>query len=151
MFERLKSRTGRGAWRWAVVCCAAVWALYHPAVGWADMADETVRLEIVNAGAGPPLRCILVLAHFVTLEVGLIEPGQSLRLTLARDAADGVLSVRAENGKLMAVENLLCGVSGTWGRTRADVPLAALRVSALGGFRAVCSLDGRLRCRLSAP
>ena len=151
MFGELKPRQRRGARRWALGCIAAVSALLPPPVGWADTAGEKVRLEIVNAGAGQPMRCILVLAHFVTLEAGLVEPGESLRLTLEREAADGVLSVRGEDGRRMAVENLLCGVSGSWSETRSDVPLSTLRDSALGELRATCVLAGRLRCLPSTP
>ena len=98
-----------------------------------------------------PLRCTILLAHFVTLEAGEAAPGESLRLTLIRNGEDGVLLLRGGDGKPMAVENILCGVSEDWSRTRSDVPLLDLRDPARGALQVACSLAGRLRCRASAP
>lgn len=141
----------RGGGRRAVAWCLAVAALATADPGRADSSDPRVRLEVVNAGAGHPMRCVLILAHFVTLEAGRAEPGQSFSLTLERAAGDGTLSVRGETGRKMAVENLLCGAGENWSETRSDVPLAALRDPAIGEVRAACVLAGRLRCYPLAP
>ncbi len=132
--------------------CLAVWAsaLVAPAgPARAEAGQETVALEIRNAGVGSPLRCTILLAHFVTLEAGEAAPGEALRLSLIRGGGDAVLFVRGAGGKQMAVENILCGVSEDWSRTRSDVPLLDLRDPGRGALQVACSLAGRLRCRAS--
>ena len=154
-----RKRMRQGVWRRVLRVGLAVWAaLVMPAgPAWAgagveaEAGQETVVLEIRNAGVGSPLRCTIVLAHFVTLEAGEAAPGEALRLSLIRNGGDGVLLLRGEDGKQMAVENILCGVSEDWSRPRSDVPLLDLRDPARGALEVACSLAGRLRCRVSAP
>ena len=150
-----RKRMWHGVWRKALRCGLAVWAAALVLPAWAEAeaeaGQETVALEIRNAGVGAPLRCTILLAHFVTLEAGQAAPGETLRLSLVRSGGDGVLLFRGDGGKQMAVENILCGVSEDWSRTRSDVPLLDLRDPGRGALQVACSLAGRLRYRASAP
>ncbi len=144
----------QGVWRKALRCGLAVWAVVLVMPAWAEAeaeaGQEMVALEIRNAGVGAPLRCTILLAHFVTHEAGEAAPGETLRLSLVR-GGDGILLLNGDGGKQMAVENIICGVSEDWSRTRSDVPLLDLRDPARAGLQVACWLAGRLRCRASAP
>ena len=54
--------------RWVLLGSALLAPWIGPARAQSD--GESVRLDILNAGVGTRLHCILVLAHFVTLEAG---------------------------------------------------------------------------------
>jgi hypothetical protein len=129
--------------RWVLTGVAAM--AFQATTAWA--AGESVRLDIRNTDVGAPLHCVLVLAHFVTLEAGGAGPGHGLAITFTRDPADGTLIYRGDDGRAMAVENVLCGVSGDWSDTRADVPILVLRDGTRSALAVDCVLDGRLRCR----
>ena len=131
--------------RWVLLGAALLALRTGPA--WAEGDGESVRLDILNAGVGARLHCILVLAHFVTLEAGGAEPGETLGLSFVRDPADGTLIYPGDDGRRMAVENVLCGVSRDWSDTRGDVPIQGLRDGSRRRLGVECALDGRLRCR----
>ncbi len=131
--------------RWVLLGAALLALWTGPA--WAGGAGEPVRLDILNAGVGARLHCVLVLAHFVTLEAGGAEPGETLGLSFVRDPADGTLIYAGDDGRAMAVENVLCGVSGDWSDTRGDVAILSLRDGSRHRLRVECALDGRLACR----
>lgn len=113
-------------------------------------AHTPVRLEVVNAEAGTELRCVLVLAHFVTLEAGRIAPGESLSLSLSRDGRDGTLAMPRDDGRWMAVESLLCGAAERWSDSYAGVPLTGLADGTRARLRVACALDGRVTCQPDA-
>ena len=73
-----------------------------------DDGDNLVDLDLIN-GDSQALRCVTVLAHFVSLPDLVIEPGATLRVSYFRGAADGTLYVLRDDGRQMMVENLLCG------------------------------------------
>ena len=105
--------------------------------------DNSVRIALINA-TDAQIRCVAVLAHFVTMDLPVIPAGDTYRFTLAR-TADGGLAMAHRDMRLMMLENLLCGMDEDWSRTVANTDLAA----AGGHDRAFsCSTDGaRLACR----
>ena len=131
--------------RWVLLGAVLLALRIGPA--WAGAAGDPVRLDILNAHVGERLHCVLVLAHFVTLEAGGAEPGETLGLSFVRDPADGTLIYAGDDGRRMAVENVLCGVSGDWSDTRSDVPILDLRDGTRRRLSVECALDGRLLCR----
>ena len=98
----------------------------HVSAGEFKGPRTAVRLEIHN-NAGSPLRCQLVLAHFVTQDIAPILPGGELIIALDRDMDQGALIFRHTGGRSMAIENILCGHSGAWSETRIDLDLTGLR------------------------
>lgn len=110
-----------------------------------DSDDVLVDLDLVNAD-GQTLRCVTVLAHFVSLPDLSIAPGATLRVSYFRGMADGTLYVLRDDGRRMMVENLLCGRTDDWDATRGEVPLLDVRASASPHVVMTCRVAGRLQC-----
>ena len=105
--------------------------------------DDSVRIALINVTDGS-IRCVAVLAHFVTVDLPVIPAGDTYRFTLAQ-TADGGLAMAHHDMSPMMLENLLCGIDEDWSRSVANTDLAAA-----GGHDRTfsCSTDGdRLACR----
>jgi len=105
--------------------------------------DDGVRIALANV-TDADIRCIAVLAHFVTVDLPVIPAGDSYRFTLV-DTPDGGLAMAHRDMGAMMLENLLCGLHGDWSRSVTNTDLAA----AAGHDRTFrCSTQGdRLACR----
>lgn len=110
-----------------------------------------LALTIRNTEASEPLRCVMVVAHFVSVDVGVIQPGGTRDLDFTRVVDTGSLIVNAADGREMEVENLLCGGDTRWSETRGDVPLMPLRAATKARLEAACDLTPRLSCTLATP
>lgn len=106
-----------------------------------------VVLEIANAGE-ERLRCVMVIAHFMSEPLGTIEPAARLSIELERDGVDGTLFRRSADGRRKPIENILCGAGNRWSETRGDVPLLPLRSTRSGRVMARCHLQPSLSCAL---
>ena len=118
---------------------------------WRDPAPEsdTVSLEIQNR-TGEPLRCVVVLAHFVTRNLEPVRPNGTARLELWRGGGQGALGFGQHKGEPMMVENILCGEAGRWQGTATDLPLTDIRAARTDRFLASCRPgDPRLVCTVS--
>ncbi len=93
------------------------------------------------------LRCQLVLAHFVTVALEPIPSGQTMVLELLQKPEDRTLLYKRDDGPLMAVENILCGLDDDWAATRENVNLAILRGDGVPAMRIVCAGSGPNLCR----
>src|SRR5262249_26333605 len=103
----------------------------------------TVTLELRN-DAGAPIRCILMLGHWVTQGLPMLAPGRSTALSMNRQPEDGALYIlRADGRRRMMVETLLCGEDSRWWETRAEISLMPLRQGA-SRLRAACQAADRL-------
>ncbi|MCE2518209.1 MAG: hypothetical protein J4G15_00035 [Alphaproteobacteria bacterium] len=105
--------------------------------------DNGIRIALANA-TDADIRCVAVLAHFVTVDLPVIAAGDTYRFTLV-DTGDGGLAFAHHDMGPMMLENLLCGMHADWSRSVGNTDL-----SAGGGhdrtFR--CATDGdRLDCR----
>lgn len=107
--------------------------------------DTLVDIDIANADTST-LRCVTVLAHFVSLPEVSITPGDTLRINYFRGATGGTLYVLRDDGRQMMVENLVCGRNDDWDATRGEVPLLAVRESPHQNVKLTCRIDGRLEC-----
>lgn len=118
-----------------------------------DAKDAPLTIALGNSGA-EPLRCQLIFGHWVERGLGEIAPGDSVRLDLMRDGADGGLYVMRPDGqKKMMVENVICGRREEWRATLGQVDLVPLRVRGAGAADAAASCaaptgSGRVTCRL---
>jgi hypothetical protein len=104
-----------------------------------------IALSIHN-NSQDALRCVTVLAHFITRDLPILQPGESLGITLGRDRGDGSLSYGDHGGKPMLLENILCGGTTDWTASRQDLPLKALRTAPADRFRVTCRGGGSLAC-----
>ena len=106
-----------------------------------------VRLDIRNDAADAVLRCQVVLAHFVTLADRRLAPGETRELDLQRAAPSGALFVPGEDGRLMAVENIYCGLDERWDGTRVALDLTPLREPARQRLGVACAAARTPLCR----
>lgn len=107
-------------------------------------ARRTVQVSLANRTPAP-IRCVAVLAHFVTRDLGPAAPGERLRIRLER-GPDGALAFGRHGASPMFVENLLCGTVTDWQRTARDVPLQALRSGPGRSFVFSCTLATHVVC-----
>lgn len=105
--------------------------------------DDGIRIALANVTNGE-IRCVAVLAHFVTVDLPVIPAGDTYRFTLV-DTPDGGLAMAHHDMGPMMLENLLCGMHEDWSRSVGDTNLAAVS-GRERTFR--CSAEGdRLACR----
>ncbi len=111
---------------------------------------QPIELRIENHGQ-QAIRCVAVLAHFVTRDLAPIAPGESLDSTLLRDPATGSLAYGSHGALPMMVENLLCGTVAAWTDSYTDAPLLPVRSDPARRFHVTCDSGTRLRCVLAPP
>jgi hypothetical protein len=108
-------------------------------------AREPVVLEVLNDTQRARLRCQLVLAHFITHVALVLDAGRRGRIALDRFDVDGTLALSQE-GRTMAVENLLCGVEGDWAATVDNLDLGPLRDQRYARLRLRCNDEPGFAC-----
>lgn len=109
--------------------------------------SQPIDLRIENHSR-QAIRCVAVLAHFVTRDLAPIAPGASLRTTLLREPATGTLAYGSHAAVPMMIENLLCGTVAAWTDSYSDAPLLAIRSDPDVVFQVACDDGPRLRCVL---
>jgi len=107
----------------------------------ASAAPDEIALRIRNASQ-QPLRCVTLLAHFITRDLPTLQPDDSVSIVLGRDPDDGSLSYGRHGDKPMLIENLLCGQVADWSASRQDIPLQTLRATAAESYSIVCRGGG---------
>ena len=130
----------------AAVAFCAVLGIAPVCAGEADDGMESLSLKIENATPFD-VRCVAVLAHFVTRDLPPVGSQHDIELKLGRNADDGTLSFGSFGNHPMMLENLLCGIASDWTATARDLPLSALRSESDRQFLFRCSLrKGRVIC-----
>lgn len=106
-----------------------------------------VRLIIENT-AKQPIRCIAIVAHFLTKDIGRIAANgkKSIGFELYQD---GGLAQGSFKGKAVFIENLRCGADVNWTKTSADIPLDLLREDDVDTVNAHCTIANRVTCLMS--
>ena len=108
---------------------------------------QEVQVSIQNQ-SDESIRCVAVLAHFVTRTLPPIASGQVQAFTLVRDPTAGTLSYGSHGVHPMMLENLLCGTQSDWTASSRDLPLLTVRSDEARRFDFRCALaDGVVACR----
>ena len=126
------------AGRLPLVLAAMICVVAEGALRAADA--ETIQVRIENA-AGGPIRCVAVLAHFVTRTLPPIPSGQAHEMTLERDPKTGTLSYGYHGIHPMMLENLLCGTVPDWTASARDLPVLSMRSGAAVRYDYRCTLS----------
>ena len=95
-----------------------------------------IAVQVAN-GSSQPLRCLMVFAHWTTLNLPVIAPGGHASLVLER-APDRALFVRRQDGRPMMLEALHCGHDGQWSQTLLKLDWATPMLSDAHAFRLAC-------------
>jgi len=143
----MKGRVGlRRGCTAAVVALCAVLGASPVFAGEAGDSAESLSLRIENATQSD-VRCVAVLAHFVTRDLPPVGSQHEIEFMLGRNAEDGTLSFGSFGNHPMMLENLLCGIASDWTATARDLPLSALRSEPGRKFLFRCSLqNSRVIC-----
>jgi hypothetical protein len=89
----------------------------------------------------------VVLAHFMSMELGPVAPGAAAVLDVDRVDPDGSLLLLHDGQPPKVIENLLCGRQKNWAATRGNVSLLEARAAAAGRLSTTCAVEEqRLRC-----
>lgn len=125
-------------------------AVVPPAVG---SAGEVAHVEVTIAnGSGKPLRCLIVFAHWTTLDLPVIAPGGNGSVLVNRAADRALFIPRPQDGRPMMLEALHCGHDARWSQTLVKLGWTTPMLSDGRSFLLSCIGDDRLSCRwLAAP
>jgi hypothetical protein len=134
----------------AISCSRLAWliailALLPRAVAGAA-EDVAVKVTVENH-SDQPLRCMLVFAHWTTLDLPVIAPGGRISIGLNRAADRALFIPRAPDGRPMMLEALHCGHDMDWSRSLTRVDWSKPMLSTAHVFRLACAGRERLACK----
>jgi hypothetical protein len=127
----------------ALALLAAALAAHVP--GLRPAAAEEVALTLANESAAT-LRCQILLAHWVTLDLPVLAPGAATQLKIERDATSGALSIPRADGRAMMLEGLACGTTHDWSGTLGRIGLDGVMRAPGRNTRLVCRLGRVVLC-----
>ncbi len=147
VFRRMQTRASV-VLRTCMLAWIVIISLLSDAIGNEIGSDRNYPIVLsVRGDVADNLRCLIILAHFVTQHLVPVDNG--FELTFYREHSSGTLS-ESTSGSGMLVENILCGDKDDWQNTTADIPLVLLRSSQSNRFVAHCRIESRLRCDVRA-
>lgn len=111
----------------------------------ASASASTVTLSIKNDDR-QALRCTVVLAHWVTVDVDPIASGATATVEMTRGPQPGALHISRFDGRPMMIENIVCGSDQDWGASFEQLPLTQVRDSVTSTYRIVCRAAPRVVC-----
>ena len=111
-------------------------------------AAQPLALRIRN-DTPAPLRCVLLLSHWYSEELGPVAPGDSVDLALESGLPDGTVIRRNDLARAMPVEGLYC-LTGDADAQPAPLPLDVLR-RATGVLLIACGGARHVDCALATP
>jgi hypothetical protein len=114
----------------------------------AAASASTVTLSIKNDDPSA-LRCMVVFAHWVTIDVGPIASGQTGSVAMTRGPQPGALHIARFDGRPMMIENIVCGTERDWSNSFDQLPLMPLRNSATSTYQMGCRAAPRVACTQS--
>jgi hypothetical protein len=106
---------------------------------------STVTLSIKNDDR-QPLRCVVVFAHWVTVDVGPISSGETATVAMTRGPQPGALHIARFDGRPMMIENIVCGTDQDWGASFDQLPLTRVRESVTSTYQIACRAAPRIVC-----
>lgn len=113
-----------------------------------DKKGQTpLTLRVVNE-TDAVIACTVQLAHWYSVDLGHIGPGNVVATTLWHDPDTGELALLNDHDDRMPIEGFWCALVGNVGEPQSHVPLPFTRGSlASGTSTATCRMsEGRLIC-----
>lgn len=107
--------------------------------------EQAVTLLIANEGQ-EPLRCMILFAHFLVMDVGQILPSGDLSIAMFRQDGDGALWIPRADGRRMMIETIDCGAVSRWAETRGQISLLPARAGRDMHYSSRCRLNGTVVC-----
>jgi hypothetical protein len=111
-------------------------------------AGEGVPIEItIENRSNGPLRCLLVFAHWTTLDLPVLAPGAETSMMLNRAPDRALFVPRPQDGRPMMLEALHCGHDSRWSQSLVKLDWAGPMRSNARAFLMACVGEERLLCR----
>ena len=111
-------------------------------------AGEGVPIEVaIENRSAQPLRCLMVFAHWTTLGLPVIAPGDHASVVLNRATDRALFMPRPQDGRPMMLEALHCGADGRWSETLLKLDWSTPMLTDGRSFRLTCGGGERLSCR----
>ena len=107
-----------------------------------------ISVTILNRSERP-LRCLLIFAHWTTIDLPVLDPGGSTAIGLFRAGDRALFLPRAEDGRRMMLEALHCGYDGAWSESLVRLDWMPAMMSDEARFALICSAGERPSCRWS--
>jgi len=111
----------------------------------ASASASTVTLSIKNDDPRS-LRCTVVFAHWVTVNVDPIASGGTATVAMTRGPEPGALHIARFDGRPMMIENIVCGTEQDWSNSFDQVPLTQVREGATSTYQIECRAEPRVVC-----
>lgn len=132
-----------------IVSAALFGCSYDP--GYIGQESDTVpvALHITNSTTDQSVRCVVSMAHYITFDLNVVRPDESLDIDLLRGVSSSTLYFKKSSTRLMAVENVICGTHANWSETKRHVELSVLRSTAETELTVHCTyLAEALTCQI---
>jgi|GEM_PF-1141064 len=112
----------------------------------------TINLTLrIDNRSSERLICEATIAHWFSMSLPAIDPGEAGNRVVVFDKHDGTISVPGPTGELMAIETLWCGIAGRAWETRSLLALDRSRFDRAEQRHFHCTVkDSRLHCRRQA-
>ena len=114
----------------------------------ASASASTVTLSIKNDDP-QSLRCTVVFAHWVTVNVDPIASGGTATVAMTRGPQPGALHIARFDGRPMMIENIVCGTEQDWGASFDQLPLMRVRDGVTSTYQIACRAAPRIVCTSS--
>ena len=101
----------------------------------------------VQNGSERPVRCLLVFAHWTTMDLPVLWPGGSASVQLYRAPDRALFLPRPQDGRPMMLEGLQCGYDAGWADSLVRLDWTWPMFSQEVRFTVSCSPGARLSCR----
>ena len=108
--------------------------------------NEPVAVTIENRSE-QPLRCLLVFAHWTTIDLPVIGPGARSSILVNRAPDRALFVARPQDGRPMMLEALHCGHDARWSQSLVKLDWAGPMRSNARSFLMACAGEERLLCR----
>ena len=123
---------------------ASILALWLSAVA---RAGEAVPIEVtIENRSQQPLRCLMVFAHWTTLDLPIVAPGGEISIALNRAADRALFVPRRQDARPMMLEALHCGADRRWSETLLKLDWTMPMLSEERSFRLACGGEDRPSC-----
>lgn len=114
-------------------------------------AEEAPRIGVTIENRSPgTLRCLLVFAHWTSMDLPLIAPGGRVAVELRRATDRALFVPRPGDGRPMMLEALHCGYDARWSDSLVKLDWTQPMLSDRRSFLLSCARGERPACRWEA-
>ncbi len=130
----------------------ALLAILMLALPGAACAQEVSLIGVtIENQSSEALRCLLVFAHWTSMDLPLIAPGGRVAVELQRAPDRALFVPRRQDGRPMMLEALHCGYDARWSHSLVKLDWTQPMLSDRRSFLLSCARGERPACRWEEP